>query len=81
MTARSDLPDAPAPASTLAAERDRLSQIVDLLPVGVVLMDRAGNVTLENRLTRELFGRAERPAPGLTGSLVGALHRRSHCRV
>ena len=29
MTLRSDLPDASAPTTTLAAERDRLAQIVD----------------------------------------------------
>ena len=60
MTLRSDPPAAPAPATTLAVERDRLAQIVDLLPIGVVLMDRSGNVTLE----RSYRTRAAHGTPG-----------------
>ena len=67
-------PDAQA-ASALQAERDRLAQIVEALPVGVVLMDAAGQVLLENQLTRDLFQRADRPAPGLDGRLSGTLSR------
>ena len=67
-------PDAQA-ASALQAERDRLAQIVEALPVGVVLMDAAGQVLLENQLTRDLFQRSDRPAPGLDGQLAGTLSR------
>lgn len=62
-------------AAALETERDRLAQIVDVLPIGVVLMDATGRVTLENALTRELFQRTDRPAPGLAGQMVGTLSR------
>jgi len=65
----------PTSRRELEAERDRLAQIVDVLPVGVVLMDTAGRVTLENQRTRDLFQRTDAPAPGLTGSLAGTLTR------
>ena len=39
----------PSDTQILEAERDRLAQIVDVLPIGVVLMDTSGRVTLENR--------------------------------
>ncbi|HEV2010088.1 MAG TPA: ATP-binding protein [Candidatus Limnocylindria bacterium] len=61
--------------AAVIAERDRLAQVVDVLPVGIVLMDPAGRVTLENKLTRELFQRDERPAPGLGGRLAGTFSR------
>ncbi|MEA2660948.1 MAG: hypothetical protein QOH08_520 [Chloroflexota bacterium] len=61
--------------AALIAERDRLAQIVDVLPVGIVLMDPSGRVTLENKVTRELFERDARPAPGLGGRLAGTLAR------
>ena len=61
--------------NVLQAERDRLAQIVEVLPIGVVLMDAAGQVLLENQLTRDLFQRTERPAPGLGGNLSGTLSR------
>ncbi|MEP7003739.1 MAG: ATP-binding protein [Chloroflexota bacterium] len=61
--------------AAVVAERDRLAQIVDVLPVGVVMMDRLGKVTLENRMTRDLFQRNDQPAPGLTGRLAGTLRR------
>jgi two-component system, OmpR family, phosphate regulon sensor histidine kinase PhoR len=68
-----DPTDAAALNAALVAERDRLAQIVDVLPVGIVLMDPSGRVTLENKFTRELFKRDEAPAPGLAGPLRGGL--------
>ena len=65
----------PSDMQALEAERDRLAQIVDILPIGVVLMDTTGRVTLENQLTRDLFQRSDVPAPGLTGELAGSLTR------
>ena len=62
-------------ANGVQAERDRLAQIVEALPIGVVLMDTAGRVLLENQLTRDLFQRTDRPAPGLGGQLSGTLTR------
>jgi len=70
-----DPTDVAALNAALVAERDRLAQIVDVLPVGIVLMDLSGRVTLENKATRELFQRDEAPAPGLTGPLRGTLTR------
>ncbi len=70
-----DPTDVAALNAALIAERDRLAQIVDVLPVGIVLMDVNGTVTLENRATRELFKRDVAPAPGLTGPLRGTLAR------
>jgi len=68
-------PSDAAAASDLQAERDQLAQIVEVLPIGVVLMDASGKVLLENQLTRDLFDRAQRPAPGLAGSQSGTLAR------
>lgn len=65
-------PSDAAAASDLQAERDRLAQIVEVLPIGVVLMDASGKVLLENQLTRDLFDRAQRPAPGLAGRAAAA---------
>lgn len=48
---------------------------MEVLPIGIVLMDATGSVTLENQITRDLFERDERPAPGLTGRLAGTLAR------
>ncbi len=70
-----DPTDVGALNAALVAERDRLAQLVDVLPVGVVMMDRLGKVTLENRMTRDLFQRGDQPAPGLSGQLQGTLRR------
>ena len=70
-----DPTDVAALNAALIAERDRLAQIVDILPVGIVLMDPSGRVTLENKVTRELFNRDEAPAPGLMGQMRGGLSR------
>ena len=70
-----DPADLAALHAALVVERDRLAQIVDVLPVGVVLMDTNGKVILENLATRSLFRRDAAPAPGLTGSLTGSLTR------
>ena len=39
-----------------AAERDRLQQVVDVLPGGVLIADAAGRFALANRVAREAFG-------------------------
>ncbi len=39
-----------------AADRDRLQQVVDVLPGGVLIADAAGRFVLANRVAREVFG-------------------------
>ncbi len=39
-----------------AAERDRLQQVVDVLPGGVLIVDERGRFALANRVAREVFG-------------------------
>jgi len=39
-----------------AAERDRLQQVVDVLPGGVLIADPMGRFALANRVAREVFG-------------------------
>ena len=41
-----DLVEMGAVNAALVAERDGLAQLVEVLPVGVVMMDRTGKVTL-----------------------------------
>jgi len=41
----------------LVADRDRLQQILDVLPSGLVIMDASSNVTMLNRAARALLGR------------------------
>ena len=40
----------------VAAERDRLQQVVDVLPGGVLIADAEGRVALANRVARDVFG-------------------------
>lgn len=42
--------------AALATERDRLRQILDLLPVAVLLVDAAGQIVLTNAAARALLG-------------------------
>lgn len=42
--------------AALATERDRLRQILDLLPVAVLLVDTAGQIVLTNAAARALLG-------------------------
>lgn len=48
-------------------ERDQLQQIVDLLPVGIAVVDASGRTTLRNRATYEIF--SEQRSDSLTGAM------------
>lgn len=43
-------------AETLEAERDRLRQVLDVLPAGVVIADVAGQFTVSNEAAAAIFG-------------------------
>jgi len=51
-------------ATELGAERDRLRQVLDVLPAGVVIADVAGQFTVSNEAAAAIFG------PGLPGRPV-----------
>lgn len=48
-------------------DRDQLQQIVDLLPVGIAVVDASGRTTLRNRATYEIF--SEERSDSLTGAM------------
>jgi PAS domain S-box-containing protein len=39
-----------------AAERDRLQQVVDVLPIGILIVDASGQLVISNRAAAELMG-------------------------
>ncbi|MBI3969356.1 MAG: BON domain-containing protein [Chloroflexi bacterium] len=43
-------------ASHLEAERDRLKQVLDVLPVGIIIADATGRCVLSNSTTARIFG-------------------------
>jgi PAS domain S-box-containing protein len=45
----------------VASERDRLQQIVDVMPEGVAICDLDGQISLSNKTAREIWGQASPP--------------------
>jgi PAS domain S-box-containing protein len=45
-------------AAVTASERDRLQQIIDVLPEGIALSDERGEIYLSNSAAREIWGQA-----------------------
>jgi len=41
-------------AAALRDERDRIKNIIDAMPVGMILLDRDGKLLMQNRVTKEM---------------------------